>query len=81
LPLRRTQWNLGKSFVCEGCGARLVIDKNYWLPLAAIIAFYAARQRFGDGLHLIYLLLGILAVVFIVQIQTMKPKVVESQAD
>lgn len=56
-----------------------MIDRNYWLPFAAIIAFYAGRHRFGDGVQLIYLALGIMAAVFIVQLRTMKPKVVESQ--
>lgn len=79
LPLRRTQWNLGKPFACAACDAKLVIDRNYWLPFAGLLAFYAGRQRFGDGLHLVYLFLGIAAALFVVQMLTTKPELVESR--
>lgn len=80
LPLRNTQWNLGKPFACRSCGTRLVIERNYWLPAAAIVAFYAGRVRWGDGVQLIYLFLAIVAALLVIQFATMKPQVVDTKA-
>ncbi len=77
VPFLKTQWGLGKPFGCAGCGAKLVIERNYWLPLAAIIAFWFGRIRLDSLTEQVWLLLGLLAALAVAQVQVMKPELIE----
>lgn len=77
VPFLKTQWGLGKAFACQGCGAKLMIERNYWLGLSAVITFLFARTRLADPVDQLWLFLGLLAMVALAQAQVMKPIVVE----
>ena len=48
IPLKRTQWKLGKAFACDTCGTALVIPKQYYFTLAAIAGWYAVKPDSGS---------------------------------
>ncbi len=77
VPFVRTQWGLGKPFTCVGCGAKLVIERNYWLPLAAICAFWFGKIELKSVTEQVWLVLGLLVALAMAQVQLMKPQLIE----
>jgi hypothetical protein len=60
----RTQWGLGKTFACRGCGTELVIGRQYVAPLVALVGWYLVRPSDGtfaeDAISIAPFLLGLL---------------------
>ncbi len=68
---------LGKPFTCTGCGAQLVIERNYWLPISAVISFWFGRIVLDSVMEQALLFLGLLIIVALAQPRVMKPMVIE----
>ena len=65
MPLKKTQWGLGKPFICEGCGTRLAIPKNQWIGIVAILAFILMRGHMNSTIEILALGVGLGAVVLL----------------
>ena len=68
VPFRRTQWGLGQTFVCAQCGRGLVIEKNYWIPLAGFIVFWLLKGRMDSGTEVGMLFVGTLAAIWLLSL-------------
>jgi DNA-directed RNA polymerase subunit RPC12/RpoP len=77
VPFLKTQWGLGKPFACTGCGTKLVIERNYWLPFAALCAFWFGRVRMESPAEQIGLFAGLLVGLAVTQALVMKPILAE----
>lgn len=65
VPFARTQWGLGKAFVCDGCGTRIVIPRNYWIGLGAFLVFWNFKDRMDTALEVGVLIGGLAAMVIL----------------
>lgn len=68
VPFRQTQLGLGRPFACKRCGRELVIEKNYWIPMAGIVAFWLLKGQTTSGLQLAGLLAASLAAIWLVSL-------------
>ena len=75
VPLRRAFGLLGRPFNCRSCGKTIIIDKNYWIPLAGIGAFFRFKSETDSMLEHAVLLVGIMAVVQLLTMIFMQPKI------
>lgn len=65
IPFKQTLWGLGKTFSCYGCGAQLVIPKNFWIGIGAFIAFWMLRRFADSGIETAGLVLGLVVMTLI----------------
>lgn len=65
VPFLKTQWGLGKPFICDGCRTELVIPKNLWIGLAAFVSFWMLKDRMDSPFEVVLLIAGLAAAVLI----------------
>lgn len=81
VPFAKTQWRLGTPFACQGCDAQLVIEKNLWLPILGITAFFVGHRAMPDASATAALFFAIGLAIFVVQRLVMKPERVTPSRD
>ena len=74
VPFSKTQFRLGKPFVCENCETPLVIPRNYWIGLVGFLIFWLFKDRMDSTVELVMLLAGVFAMVLILSRIFLLPK-------
>ncbi|MCA0978783.1 hypothetical protein LCM19_10445 [Qipengyuania flava] len=74
VPFSKTQFGLGKPFVCESCETPLVIPRNYWIGLGAFLIFWLLKDRMGSPAELVMLLAGLIVMILILSRIFLLPK-------
>ena len=76
VPFGRTQWGLGKTFQCKGCGQALVIPKSLSsIGIALFIAFWTLRDRAEGVLETLALISALVVAGLIASWLFAKPQV------
>lgn len=76
VPFKKTQWGLGKPFACEGCNAKLLIPRNYWIGLGAFIVLWRLKGRAETTAEILFLLVGLVLAVLILSRVFLTPRIV-----
>lgn len=74
VPFKKTQMGLGKEFECRNCGAKLMIQRNFWIPLLALFAFFRLKSYTETTVEMALLLLGLAVLVYVLSVIFMQPK-------
>ncbi|KLI64918.1 hypothetical protein [Aurantiacibacter marinus] len=78
VPFSKTQMHLGKPFKCGGCDRALRIDRNYWIPLLALVTFFRFKNDISGFLEGAILVLSLFAAIYALTAIFMQPKLVKS---
>lgn len=74
VPFMKTQWGLGTPFFCNHCGDRLVISKNFWIGISALVAFWLLKGRTDSLSEAAMLIVGLIAAVLILSRLFLRPQ-------
>lgn len=77
VPFKKTQMHLGKPFECSACSSKIVIERNYWIPILAFLAFFRFKGEVSGLVEGAALMLGIVAVIYLLSVIFMQPKLVK----
>jgi len=81
IPFVKTQWGLGTPFACRNCDASLVVPKNLWIGLTALLLFWSAQSRVEGAGATLVLLLTIAIALLAASWLLLKPRLVPVRAD
>ncbi|KTF69629.1 hypothetical protein ATB93_07890 [Sphingomonas sp. WG] len=70
----KTQWSLGTPFACKGCGIQLVIPKNLWIGVGAVVAFWLLEHRMTSPAQTVMLIAGLVVAVLVMSRLFLRPR-------